>query len=203
MNKTDNANESKREKQNKIVNEERRNLAIQKGVNRISMVPTIVVYLVFLGTLVVLLSYQANSIIAAIVDFVIAALSIAIMLLSCIKDERKIYIWVGSVTVLLMSVFFILLIIIGMKFEIPSYVSRIISCIGLLGTFTIQLKENLRIDHKFYKESENKKSAEIERIQQSDKMEYRVSEFCHVDKKLRKDSLRLFFKIQGLDFAVS
>lgn len=94
------------------------------------------------------------------VDFVLAALSIAILLLSCIHNERMIYIWVGSVTILVMSVVLIILIIVGIKLKVPSNVSRIMSALALLGAFAIQLKENIRVEYEFDVKNENKKEEE-------------------------------------------
>lgn len=203
MSKSKNKDISKEEKQNKITKKERRLLTINKVVNRISLAMSILMYFVFLGTLAILVLNQSNNEIASMVDFVLAALSIAILLLSCIHNERMIYIWVGSVTILVMSVVLIILIIVGIKLKVPSNVSRIMSALALLGAFAVQLKENIRVEYEFDVKNENKKEEEIKRIEQSNSMEYIVYEFCHSDKLFRKKCLKDFFKTQRIEFIVS
>lgn len=155
-------------KKDESVNKKRIYLVIQKVVNRLGLVIPVMVFCIFAGTLGYFLFYQSMSVVANVIDFIVAMMSVIVLIISFERtkmDERKQYLWVSSVYILLLTVGLIAFIVIAINVKNISSLARVLSCICLGITIIQEIISIIKIEYKINIEGENKQEAKIKQME--------------------------------------
>lgn len=168
MNGAKNYIKSQKNKKAKIVKQKKMWLAIKKVVNRIGLVFPIIVFCVFGGMIVYLLKYQSMTDIANITDFIVATMSIAVMVVSYIRtkvDKRNQYIWVSLTYILLLTVGFIVFMVVALHIKDAGSIARMLSCSCLGITIAQEIISIVKVEHEINVEGEHKQEDVIKKIE--------------------------------------
>ena len=101
-------------------------LLTSKVMNRMELSVPIILYLMFIGIVVYLMRYQGNEKIATVIDFIIAVMSVVIMVMSYIrtiitKKENANAIWIyNGIFILILSIGLVVVLIAGIKMNTGS-----------------------------------------------------------------------------------
>lgn len=134
------------------------------------MIP-ILLYLIFISVIVYLMRYQDDDMIATVIDFIIAVMSVVIMLMSYIgeritkkKNANAIWIFNGAY-ILLLTIGLIILLIAGVKIKNAGMIARGLSMASLIYTLTLGIIKNLSLYHSKNLELEQKQEEKIRKKQ--------------------------------------
>ena len=136
-------------------------LLISKVINRMELFVPIILYLMFIGIVVYLMRYQGNEKIATVIDFIIAVMSVVIMVMSYIrtiitKKKNANAIWIyNGIFILILSIGLVVVLIAGIKMKNAGMIARGLSLAALIVTFTSELIEALKLYYNKNKEWEN------------------------------------------------
>lgn len=155
-------------KRKKKFNSKKNYLKTSKVINGVELTFPIVVWLFFVGVVIYLMKYQGIKEIGTTIDFIIAGMSIAIMLMTHIRESLRIHrnsIWiVGSIYIILMTVGLIVLMIIGVELKDAGAIARILSFIALIITAAKEIMEVVKLEHTKNNEWEQKQEEQIRKI---------------------------------------
>ena len=124
-------------KKQKLVCSKKRQLKETIVSNRVSLSFPIITFLIFLGLVTYLIIYQENDGVASTIDFVIAVLSTAVLVLSFIKEgltKSQKYIWWSGVYIILLTIGLLVSIFVGARIYNAGNIARNISFLGLVVT---------------------------------------------------------------------
>lgn len=140
-------------------------------MNRTELMIPILLYLVFIGVIIYLMRYQDDDMIATVIDFIIAVMSVVIMLMSYIreritkkKNANAIWIFNGAY-ILLLTIGLIILLIAGVKIKNAGMIARGLSMASLIYTLTLGIIKNLSLYHSKNLEFEQKQEEKIRKKQ--------------------------------------
>lgn len=156
-------------KDDKNVEKNKRYLIIQKIINRLGLVLPPTVFCVFVGALMYLLYYQFIPEVTNVIDFIVAMMSVAVLIISYARskmDERKQYLWASSTYILLLTVGLIIFMVVAIKIKNVSSLARVLSCICLGITVIQEILGIIRIEHKINIEGEHKQEEKIKRMEE-------------------------------------
>jgi hypothetical protein len=108
--------------------------------------------------------------IAGILDFSIATLSLLVLLFSLINEklsDNAKYIIMDGLYILLTLVGFLLALIIGMKLKNPSAVGRTLSFVCLFASLIMEMKKVLNHNYERNLQQEKKEQMEIDNLEKS------------------------------------
>lgn len=155
-------------KRKKKFNGKKKYLKTFKVINRVELTFPIIVYLFFVGVVLYLIQYQGIEKIGTTIDFIIAVMSIAIMLMIHIRESLRTHqnsIWiVGSTYIILMTAGLIVLMIIGVELKDSGTIARILSFIALIITAAKEIMEVVKLEHTKNNEWEQKQEEQIRKI---------------------------------------
>lgn len=143
-------------------------LVIQKAVNRLELVIPVIVFSLFIGALAYLLYYQFIPEVANVIDFIVAMMSVVVLIISYARskmDERKQYLWVSSTYILFLTVGLIIFIVAAIKIKNVSSMARVLSCICLGITIIQEIIGIIKIEHKINVEGEHEQEEKIKRME--------------------------------------
>lgn len=155
-------------KEDEMVSRNKVHLIIQKVVNRLGLAIPVIVFCVFAGTLAYLLFYQHMSEVANVIDFIVAMMSVVVLIISYARskmDERKQYLWVSSTYILLLTIGLIIFMVVAVKIKSVSSIARVLSCICLVITVIQEIIGITKIEHKIYVEGEHKQEEKVKRME--------------------------------------
>lgn len=155
-------------KEDEMVKRNKVYLIIQKVVNRLGLAIPVIVFCVFAGALVYLLFYQHMSEVANVIDFIVAMMSVVVLIISYARskmDERKQYLWVSTTYILLLTIGLIIFIVVAIKIKSVSSIARVLSCICLGITIIQEIIGITKIEHKINVEGEHKLEEKIKRLE--------------------------------------
>ena len=127
-------------------------LLTSKVMNRMELSVPIILYLMFIGIVVYLMRYQGNEKIATVIDFIIAVMSVVIMVMSYIRTIITKAIWIyNGIFILILSIGLVVVLIAGIKMKNAGMIARGLSLAALIYTFTLEKfqKSSLHRDNKF------------------------------------------------------
>ena len=162
------SDKTKDTKEHKMVNKDKVYLIMQKVVNRLGLAIPVIVFCVLVGMLVHLLVYQHMSEVADVIDFIVAMMSVVVLIISYARskmDERKQYLWVSSTYILLLTIGLIIFIVVAIKFKNVSGIARVLSCVCLGITIIQEIIGITKIEHKINVEGEHKQEEKIKRME--------------------------------------
>jgi cytochrome c biogenesis protein CcdA len=169
MNSTRQYVKNQETKRKKKINGKKNYLVTSKVTNRVELTFPIVVYLFFVGVVIYLMQYQGIEEIGTTIDFIIAVMSIAIMLMSHIRESLRKHrksIWiVGSIYIILMTVGLIAFMIIGVELKDASTIARVLSFIALIITAAKEIMEVVKLEYTKNIEWEQKQEEQIRKIE--------------------------------------
>ena len=166
-------------------------LLTSKVMNRMELSVPIILYLMFIGIVVYLMRYQGNEKIATVIDFIIAVMSVVIMVMSYIrtiitKKENANAIWIyNGIFILILSIGLVVVLIAGIKMKNAGMIARGLSLVVLIAgikmknagmiarglslaaliyTFTLELIKTLKLYYNKNKEWENNLEEQIKKI---------------------------------------
>ncbi len=145
-------------------------LLTSKVMNRMELSVPIILYLMFIGIVVYLMRYQGNEKIATGIDFIIAVMSVVIMVMSYIrtiitKKENANAIWIyNGIFILILSIGLVVVLIAGIKMKNAGMIARGLSLAALIYTFTLELIKTLKLYYNKNKEWENNLEEQIKKI---------------------------------------
>lgn len=170
MNSSKNIVKNQKIKKNHKLKEMRFGIKVQKTLNRIEMLfPISGLIICFLG-FIYLFHFQNNDMIAGILDFSIATLSLLVLLFSLINEklsDNAKYIIMDGLYILLTLVGFLLALIIGMKLKNPSAVGRTLSFVCLFASLIMEMKKVLNHNYERNLQQEKKEQMEIDNLEKS------------------------------------
>ena len=143
-------------------------LIIQKVINRLGLVIPAIVFSVFIGALAYLLYYQFIPQVANVIDFIVAMMSVVVLIISYARskmDERKQYLWVSSTYILFLTIGLIIFMVAAIKIKNISSIARVLSCICLVLTMIQEIIGIIKIEHKINVEGERKQEEKIKRME--------------------------------------
>lgn len=155
-------------KGNELANKNKMYLIIQKVVNRLGLAIPVIVFCVFAGTLVYLLFYQFMSEVANVIDYIVAMMSVIVLIISHVRskmDKRKQYLWVSSMYILLLTIGLIIFVVIALRVKNVSGIARVLSCICLGITIIKEIIDIIRIEHKINLVGECKQEEKIKKME--------------------------------------
>ena len=140
-------------------------LLTSKVMNRMELSVPIILYLMFIGIVVYLMRYQGNEKIATVIDFIIAVMSVVIMVMSYIrtiitkKENAN-----AGIFILILSIGLVVVLIAGIKMKNAGMIARGLSLAALIYTFTLELIKTLKLYYNKNKEWENNLEEQIKKI---------------------------------------
>lgn len=145
-------------------------LLISKVMNRMELSVPIILCLMFIGIMVYLMRYQGNEKIATVIDFIVAVMSVVIMVMSYIrtiitKKENANAIWIyNGIFILILSIGLVVVLIAGIKMKNAGMIARGLSLAVLIYTFTLELIKTLKLYYDKNNEWENNLEEQIKKI---------------------------------------
>ena len=160
----DGSDKSQDPKEDEMEHKNEMYLIIKKVVNRLGLAIPGIVFCVFAGALVYLLFYQFMSEVANVIDFIVAMMSVAVLIISYVRsrmDERKQYFWVSSTYILLLTIGLIICMVIAIRIKNVSNIARVLSCVCLGITIIQEIIGIIKIEHKINVQGERKRDEKI------------------------------------------
>ncbi|MBQ6788329.1 MAG: hypothetical protein IJO85_11480 [Lachnospiraceae bacterium] len=167
-----------KKKKARLIKRKKMWLDIQKIMNRVELIFPIIMPLFCMGCVMYLFCFQENKGIASGLDFLIAAMSFAVLVASVIhkkmNDSQK-YIYMEPIYLTLLPIVLVVSMVIGVKIEDASVKGRVISFVCLCVTIAFETKEVVSFNHKTNLKKEEEQREKIENIEKESDMNFSVN----------------------------
>lgn len=167
-----------RKKKDKLIKRKKIWLEIQKIMNRVELIFPIIMPLFCMGCVLYLFCFQDNEGIASGLDFLVAAMSFAVLVASVIHEkmnESQKYIYMEPIYLTLLPIVLVVSMVIGIKIEEASEKGRVISFLCLCFTIALETKKVVSFNHKVNLMKEEEQREKIEKIEKESDMNFSVN----------------------------